>query len=122
MQPRARPIFVAAYWTHVQTRSSIHCGSGAGPGGLRVADGQADRAGALPRHDSVLDALGEVGRRDELEVDVQQRRAVEADEQTRLADVVAGERAEQRAEGARERLRVREQLPVVGTARPYRLP
>jgi len=81
---------------------------GRGRDGVRVAGGQADRAGALPGHDPVLDALGEIGRRDELQIDVQQRRAVEADEQPRLA--------------ARERLRVREQLLVVGTARPYPLP
>jgi hypothetical protein len=51
--------------------------------------------------------VGQVGGGDELEIDVRERpRAVEADEQARLADVLADERGEERPETRRDGLAV----------------
>jgi hypothetical protein len=58
--------------------------------------------GALPQHQTVLDAHRELFRRDELQVDMHQGRAVENDQQPPLTDMLAGEAGQHRPDPLRE--------------------
>ena len=58
--------------------------------------------GCVRDHGRPLDESAKVRRRHELQVDVYERRPVEADQESRLSDVFAGECGEQAADALRE--------------------
>jgi len=82
-------------------------------GGPLGDEGGRQAAVALPEDHRILDATRAVVQGHDLEVDVEERRrSVEADEEARLADVLAGEGGEERPQGLRERASTVEDGPV----------
>jgi len=60
--------------------------------------GMPNLAVAVPQHDGILHARIELDGRKEFEIDVEQRRPIEADHQTGLVDMLAGECRQQRSQ------------------------
>ena len=67
-------------------------------------EARTEKAAPVPQHDGILDAFGQRLRRHELQIHVEERWAVETDEEPRLTDVLSGERGEERAEACRDPL------------------
>src|SRR5437016_4515492 len=63
---------------------------------LRPANGRANHALAVPENHGILDTVGQLLSRHELEVDVEEGRSIERDEEPRLAHMIAGKRRQER--------------------------
>jgi hypothetical protein len=68
----------------------------------RPSQCRVERAVTLPQDQAVLDPLVKLAVCHEFQIDVHGRRPIESDEETRLADVLAGEAGKQRPQAGRE--------------------
>lgn len=68
---------------------------GLGIDGRCGGQGAGHLAVSLPEDHRILHAVLEIGKREKLQIDVQQWRPIEADQQTGLADMLAGKRRQQ---------------------------